>query len=134
MFSVRRIAAAAHTGRRRTMRLLSGFVLLPLLSLSATAQGWTSKTPPPDPIGSGASAATAGGLVYLLRGANTNQFLAYDPSTDTWSPRAALPDVAIAGAGLVATGAFLYAVQGGGAAGFYRYDIAANSWTPVKAA
>ena len=33
------------------MKLLTGLLLVPFLSLSAMAQTWTPKTPPPDPIG-----------------------------------------------------------------------------------
>src|SRR5262245_65608876 len=86
------------------MRLLSGFLLVPVLSLPVAAQAWTPKPPPPDPIGAGASFAASGGLVYLLRGGGTAHFTSFDPVANLWTPRANLPDVADAGAGLISAG------------------------------
>ncbi|HEY3225675.1 MAG TPA: hypothetical protein VGK61_01610, partial [Planctomycetota bacterium] len=64
------------------MKLLTGVLLLHALALPAAAQTWTPKTPPPAAPGPGASSASLGGLIYLLRGGGTKDFLAYDPAAD----------------------------------------------------
>jgi len=98
---------------------------------SVSAQSWTSRTPPPKPIGPGACAATDGGVTWLLAGGDTPDFFSYDAAADVWATRAALPGLAGPGAGLVSGGgAFLFAVLGQDTQTFFKYSIAADAWTP----
>lgn len=87
--------------------------------------------------GGDAVRATYGGIdyIYVLRGANTNGFYQYTPSTDTWTTLAVTPAVVSYGGSIVAgPSGYLYATQGNNLPTFWKYDIAANTWSAVSSA
>jgi hypothetical protein len=84
-----------------------------------------------------AGAATlADSFVYVLKGANTNEFWRYRTQTDVWD---SLPSMPLGprskktkdGCALAANSNYVYAVKGGNTREFYRYDIGLQKWATM---
>lgn len=73
--------------------------------------------------------------LFLLRGANTNNFYIYDMALGLWSTGAATPTtVTYGGAMTEGPPGFLYAFQGNLTTGFWKYEISTDSWSVVTSA
>ena len=127
--------------------LVSVGLLLALQGLtagSASAAGWTTRTPFPDGWGRIGFGATKGasGLVYVIGGTSsespwssgTATVFAYSEASDTWTTRAPLPRsrgwlaAATLGGSVLAVGGF---GPNGPQATVYAYNEATNQWANI---
>ncbi|MFO7651230.1 MAG: T9SS type A sorting domain-containing protein, partial [bacterium] len=81
----------------------------------------------------GSDAVLLDGVIWALKGGNTQDFYAYDIATSTWAEKETIPAVGTtgkkkrvkAGGSITTDGTVLYALKGNKTAEFWRFDPAA---------
>ena len=76
----------------------------------------------------GATFASDGTDIYVVRGYGDLLFWKYSPATDTWTTLADLPGSAFYGADIVYLNGYIYCILGGVQDTFARYSIENDSW------